>query len=156
MGRSAALGIKRDTAAMSSANLDLLRSIYAAWERGDWTAPPTWADPEIEFVLADGPDPTRAKGVAEMVAVFTRDFLSTWDHLRTEAQEYRELDGERILVHIHNHGRGRTSGMEISELMGKGEGANIWFIRQGTVVKVIMYWDRARALADLGLAPGVG
>ncbi|MGO8907492.1 MAG: nuclear transport factor 2 family protein [Solirubrobacteraceae bacterium] len=141
---------------MSSANLDLVRSIYADWERGDWTAPPTWADPEIEFALADGPDPTRVTGVAEMVAAFTREFLSTWDHLRTEAQEYRELDDERILVFIHNHGRGRTSGMEIGQLMGTAEGANVWFIRDGKVVKVVMYWDRARALADLGLTPDTG
>jgi ketosteroid isomerase-like protein len=136
---------------MNSANLVLVRSIYAAWERGDWTAPPTWADPEIEFVLADGPDPTSATGVAEMVAAFTREFLSTWDQLRTEAQEYRQLDDERILVYIHNRGRGRTSGMEVDQLMGYG--ANVWFLRDGKVVKVVMYWDRARALADLGLAP---
>jgi ketosteroid isomerase-like protein len=136
---------------MASANLELVRSCYADWERGDWTAPPTWADPEIEFALADGPDPTSVKGVDAMVAAFTRGFLSTWDHLRTEAQEYRELDDERILVYVHNHGRGRGSGVEVSQLMGSGEGANLWLLRDGKVVRLVMYWGRARALADLGL-----
>jgi hypothetical protein len=41
--------------------------------------------------------------------------------------------------------------MEVDQLMGTGEGANVWVIRDGKVAKVAMYWDRARALADLGL-----
>ncbi len=67
------------------------------------------------------------------------------------AQEYCELEDGRILVFVRNHGRGRASGMEVDQLIGTGEGANGWVIRDGKVANVAMYWDRARALADLGL-----
>ena len=48
----------------------------------------------------------------------------------TEAQEYREIDDERILVYVHNTGRGKGSGMEIDQLMGTADGANVFVIRE--------------------------
>lgn len=41
---------------MASANVELVRSIYAAWEHGDFSST-EWACPEIEFVVADGLHP---------------------------------------------------------------------------------------------------
>jgi hypothetical protein len=48
-----------------SANLELVRSIFEAWGRGDF-ASVEWADPQLEMVLADGPDPGSFKGLANV------------------------------------------------------------------------------------------
>jgi len=40
-----------------SANVELVRSFGAAFQRSDFGAMAAWVDPEIEFVLADRPDP---------------------------------------------------------------------------------------------------
>lgn len=77
---------------MSSVNLDLVRSILAAWQRGDFSSA-EWADHNIEFVLADGPDHETARGLAGMAEAW-RGTLGIWEGYRTEADEVRELDGE--------------------------------------------------------------
>jgi len=46
-------------------------------------------------MLVGGPEPERWTGLAGMAASW-RDWLSTWEHVRFEAEEYRELDDERI------------------------------------------------------------
>jgi len=131
-----------------SANLDLVRSVHAAWERGDFSSV-EWAHPEIEFVFADGPSPGSWTGVPAMAEAW-RDFLSTWEGWRPEAEEYRELDDERVLVLVITvAGRGKTSGLEVGQL--EAEGANLLHLRDGKVTKFVFYWDRDHALADLGL-----
>lgn len=137
---------------MVSANLDLVRSIYAAWERGDFSSV-EWAHPEIELVVADGPTPGSWTGLASMAEAW-RDVLSAWEEFRAEAEEYRELDSERVLVFLHNRGRGRTSGLEVEQMQTNG--ANLFHIRRGKVTRLVAYWDRERALAGLGLAPESG
>jgi ketosteroid isomerase-like protein len=132
---------------MASTNLDLVRSIYAAWERGEFSRA-EWADPEIEFVVADGPEPGTWTGLAGL-AEWSRDFLSTWEDLHAEAEEFREIDRERVLVLLHNRGRGKMSGLEVGQMSGKA--ANLFHVRKGKVTRFVNYFDRDRALADLGL-----
>jgi ketosteroid isomerase-like protein len=131
-----------------SANLDLVRSIYAAWGRGDFSAT-EWLHPEIEFVMVGGPSPGTWMGLAGMAAG-TREFLSAWEGLRAEAEKYRELDGERVLVLIHHRGRGKTSGVELGRMQTRN--AALFQVHDGKVTRFVAYWDRERALADLGLA----
>jgi ketosteroid isomerase-like protein len=133
---------------MSSANVELVRSIYADWERGDYSSA-EWADPEIEFVFADGPEPGSWTGVAGMAEGF-RGWLKAWEDYRVVADELRELDGERVFVLTHNSGRGKTSGLEIGQMRTRGQ-ANLVHVRGGKVTKFVLYWDRDRAFADLGL-----
>jgi hypothetical protein len=84
------------------------------------------------------------------MAEANRGFLSASEGVRQEAAEYRELDSERVLVFHHWGGRGKASGLEIEQM--RGEGAALFKIRSGTVIGLVHYFDRDRALADLGLA----
>jgi ketosteroid isomerase-like protein len=133
---------------MSLENVELVRSIYAGWERGDYSSA-EWAHPEIEYVLADGPAPGTWTGLSGMAKAFG-DFLSAWDEPRAEAQDYRELDGERILVLFRRSGRGRTSGVDLGQI--QSQGATLFHARGGKVTRLVVYHDSERALADLGLA----
>ena len=50
-----------------SENLDLLRSIYAAWERGDFGRT-VGLHPEIASAYVGGPEPSSGTGMAGMAA----------------------------------------------------------------------------------------
>jgi ketosteroid isomerase-like protein len=130
-----------------SENLDLVRSIYADWERGDYRDT-EWAEPEIEFVIADLPDSSSQSGVVAMEEGW-REFLRAWENHHVEIEEYRELDAERVLVLGRLVARGRTSGLDVQRM--RTEGANLFHIRDGKVRRLVIYFDRDRALADLGL-----
>jgi ketosteroid isomerase-like protein len=132
---------------MPSANLDLVQSIYAAWERGDYSSA-EWAHPEIEFVFADGPSPSRGTGAAGLAAAWG-DFLGAWEDFRIEVEEYRELDDERVLVLDRFIARGRTSGYELGET--GPQRLNLFHVRGNKVTKLVRYLERDIGLADLGL-----
>jgi ketosteroid isomerase-like protein len=129
-----------------SENLDLVRSIYADWERGDFGSA-EWADPNIELVFADGPDPGNWRGLAGMSEGF-RNVFTAWNDVSATAEEYRELDSERVLVLDRRSGRGKTSGLDLEEVATKG--ATLWHVCEGKVTRLLVNWDRDRALADLG------
>jgi ketosteroid isomerase-like protein len=125
-------------------NLDLVRSIYADIERGDYSSA-EWAHPQIEYVVADGPDPGSFTGRDGLVQAM-RSLFSALGDVRAEADEYRELDTGRVLVLTRVSGRGKTSGVQIGD-----RGAELFETHDGKVTRIVTYFDRDRALADLGL-----
>jgi ketosteroid isomerase-like protein len=130
--------------ATASANLECIRSISAAWERGDYSSV-EWADPDIEFVIADGPEPgqwTGRRGLAPSLL----DFQDAWEEYHSEAVEYCQLENEGVLVLTHARGRGRVSGVEMAERR-----ANLFHLRGGKVTRLAVYWNREQALCDAGL-----
>src|SRR3974377_234505 len=94
-----------------SANLDLVRSICAAWERGDFRSA-SWAHSDIEFVMTDiGPEPPEtSRGLADMRSRMRR-YLSPVENMHIRALDFRELDREKVLVLAEYKGRGKASGL---------------------------------------------
>ena len=131
-----------------SENLDLVRSIYADWQRGDYRSA-EWADPEIEYLLVDGPSPGSWTGVAAMAEVF-RGVLNAYAEYRVAPEEFRELDHERVLVLHRYSGIAKASGLEIGQMAAKG--ADLFHLSAGKVTRLILYLELDRALTDLGLS----
>jgi ketosteroid isomerase-like protein len=133
---------------MSQENVDVVRLIYAAWERGDFSSV-AWAHPDIEYVITDGPTPGRWTGHAGLREGF-HHFAGAWDKLHVRATEYRQLDDERVLVLTRLSGRGKRSGLDLDQMQGGG--ADVLHVRDGKVTRFALYHDRERALSNLGLA----
>ena len=133
---------------MSQENLELVRSISAAHERGDY-ASAVWAHPDIEYVIVGGPTQGSWKGRAAMARA-AGDLLSAWDEHRTVVEELRPLDEQRVLMLGYTTGRGKTSGVELDA--AQRQVAALFQVRDGKIIRHVIYMDRADAFADLGLA----
>src|SRR5689334_2025646 len=127
-----------------SDNLDLVRSIYASVGRGDYSSA-DWASEDIEYVVADGLAPATVKGLGGLVYAM-REAFSVIEDWRDQPEEFRELDTERVLVLSKFSGRGKTSGLAVEQ-----DVAQLFEIHEGSVTKIVVYFDRTHALAELGL-----
>jgi ketosteroid isomerase-like protein len=127
-----------------SENLDLVRSIYADWERGDYGSA-EWADPEFEYVNPGGAvEPATQHGPAGVSRVFVSIF-DAWDAWHVELERLT-ASGDQVAVVVCYRRRGRESGVEV-----EGRESHLWTLRNGKVVRVEWFHDPAAALADLGL-----
>jgi ketosteroid isomerase-like protein len=132
-----------------SENLDLVRSIYAATARGDYVGAGAFLHPEIELHAVGGPEAAGARGLVAAADLWL-GFLDSWEDFSVVADTYRQLDDGRFLVLFRRSGRGKGSGLDISQLAG-AEGADVLQLHEGKVITWLSYWERDRALADLGL-----
>lgn len=136
---------------MASANVELVRSIFAAWERGDFGST-GWADADIEFVRVDGPAPGSWRG--SEIAGAIREMLRAWEEFRLIADGYHELDDDRVLVLVSFTARGKGSGIAGRQL--RATGAELFQLGNGKVTRLVTYYDRERTLRDVDLAPQSG
>jgi hypothetical protein len=128
-------------------NADVLRKVYAEWERGNWQPKFDFYDDEMVWGWSDEfpglagvyHDPEeRNRRVAE--------WLGEWDDWRCEAEEFIEA-GDQVVALCNYRGRGKGSGVSVDT-----RGAHLWRLRDGKVVYLEVFATRERALAAAGLA----
>ena len=90
------------------------------------------------------PSPTVARGRDAVGRTFMK-FEEAWDEHRSEPEEYRVIDDERVLVLSIEHFRGRD-GIEITQPCG-----TLFTFRDGEITRMQSFWERENALKAAGL-----
>ena len=120
--------------------------VRASYESGDGLA--TFGDriaADVEFdFTAVYPDRPLIKGVEEV-----RRFRAEgpWAELQFEPERFFDVDEERVLVFVRVTATGGGSGVPVEI-----DGAHEFTIREGLLVRVKVYGDRADALEAAGLS----
>jgi uncharacterized protein len=129
---------------MAGSNLEIVQQAFEAFGRGDLDAVLEICDPEI--VVRD-PDRTGTtfRGI-EGLGRFWEEWFENWQEYRVDPREFEE-HGDEILVHAVQSGRGKLSGVELSQ-----DFFNVVRLRDGRVIEYRIYTEREDALASLGAA----
>jgi ketosteroid isomerase-like protein len=134
---------------VTASNVDLVRSIYAAWARGDFGSL-EWADPEIEYVNPPGAiEPGTRRGAAAFSRAVERVFegWETWDM----EPERLGAFGDQVAVTVRYRARGRGSGVEV-----EGRESALWAVRDGRVVRYEWFHEPAEAFEATGARTEAG
>ena len=131
---------------MSQENVEILRAIYARWAHGDFWTPEVF-DPAVEVVWSpDLPDMGTYRGLAGLEQSL-REWFAAWGDMRMTADEFIEVEADRILVLVSAHGHGHGSGIAV---VGD-DWAHDWTMRDGRATRLVGYASRAEALKAVGL-----
>jgi ketosteroid isomerase-like protein len=125
------------------AGAELVREIIESLNRGDVDAMLERMHPDFEWTPLEASPVSRVCRGHNEVRHYVEDWLSTLEGVRLDLGDPDEI-GDRVLVPVHGHGRGRASGLVIDNRF-----CQLWTVRDGTAVAMQEYATRDDALAAL-------
>jgi ketosteroid isomerase-like protein len=132
---------------MSQDNVEIVRSIYDQWGRGDFRAGTDLYDPEVELVLRpEFPDAGVYRGPEEIRKYMREDFLRDWEGAAIVGEEFLDA-GDSVVVRVHQQATGPGSGAPVEMRYYQ-----VWTFRGSAVVRIESIRERAEALDAAGLA----
>ena len=91
---------------------ELVRTIVQALNRGDVDAMLARMHPDFEWTPLEASPVARVYRGHAQVRRYVEDWLSTFEGLRLDLEESMAA-GDRVLVMVHGHARGRASGVQL-------------------------------------------
>jgi ketosteroid isomerase-like protein len=131
---------------MSQENVEIVRRIYAEFERGNfWVG--EFFDPDVRIVWSDPmfARSAESRGLQELTGSL-KEFFDAWDGMTATAERIIDV-GEQVVVVAVWRGSGKTSGIDLERRQGL-----VWTIRNGKAIDVVTYDDPAEALEAAGLS----
>jgi ketosteroid isomerase-like protein len=129
---------------MSEENVEVVRRMYAAFDRGDGESALAAFDPDVVIDASHRVDGRIGHGREEMATILA-EWLGAWEDWREEVEDIRDV-GDQVLVISTQRGRGKGSGVEFENRFGM-----LYELRDGAIVRWMVYDDPARALEAAGL-----
>ena len=142
---------------MSEENVELVKSIYA--EGREYTAfmnsEATEAElaewrpryhPEYEFHAVVEGNRLVEHGLDGYLGLMC-DWLAPWESYTIAADEFYDLEPDRVAVTTRHRGRMKDGGAEI-----RTEGVDLWTLRDGRLLRLEAYLDREMGLEAAGLS----
>ena len=135
---------------MSEENVEIVRRVYEAVDRGDAEAVLGLYDPQIVWDFARSPFRNFLKhdvyrGHDALRSMFRERYEDAWSTIEDELEELIDA-GPHVISVVRSRGRGRSSGVEVEKAH-----AGVWTIRDGTIVRV-EWMSREEALKAAGLS----
>ena len=131
---------------MSEENVEIVRTLFSAFDRADYEATLEALDPEIEWQVPPGISIGQEvyRGREEVRRGFT-EWLGAWDTYRFETREMLD-HGDHVLVGGVQIGRGRGSGLEV-----RLPTFHVFTLRDCKVTRHRSFRERTEALEAAGL-----
>ena len=130
---------------MSKENVEIVRRQIDAYLSGDFETALAAFDPEVEFDVSIRPEGGVYRG-PEGVAEAMRTWSGAWEDWRVEVEEIIDA-GDRVLMIVHETGRGKGSGIEIDQRLFQ-----VYTLRDGKITRWKGFMDHEDALEAAGLS----
>jgi hypothetical protein len=141
---------------MSQEGVQLVKQIYDGareytafvdpeGSEADWEGRRSLYDPEFEFHAVIEGNRLVQRGT-DGYLTFMRDWLEPWESYTISADEFFEVEPDRVAVTTRHRGRLKDGGPEI-----RSQGVDIWTVRGGHFLRLEAYLDREAGLEAAGL-----
>ena len=130
---------------MSQENVETVRAVIDALNRGDLEAALKHMDSDFEFDASRAIGPVSGVFTRDQIRAFYDEFFGLWESVRFEIDECVEA-GDQVAVSFTNHHRGRD-GIELTV-----RPSNVLTIRDGRIVHGCLYQEWHEALEAVGLS----
>jgi ketosteroid isomerase-like protein len=135
---------------MSEENVELVRGMYEALNRGDIEGALALADPPPDFEFVPSgvliPDLSGVQRGPEGLRRLMEAFFSEFDALHAEVHDLVDA-GDQVFSSFTLAGRGKQSGVETTF-----DGWLVWTVTDGRAARLLGFTDRDPALEAAGLS----
>jgi ketosteroid isomerase-like protein len=131
---------------MSQENVEIVRRVYAAANRGDLDTANSYVHPEIEFhTYAQSPEAGVYRGKEEVLK-YNEDLVEQFESIRFEVEELLDA-GDRVVVVTTQRAVPKGGQQEINVHV-----AEVWVVRNGLLAERRSYSTKHEALEAVGLS----